>query len=195
MANERPTLGWQLYCRPFPGAAVQLPHQRRFIDSAKLNRTHFSPQWGRHSCLPEKMRPLRQTGMSAPLNILLRSFLCGEKYGLERVAGFDAIARFIVHLLELSGLLALVALLMPCTPCNRSAFGEGAAALGRGWTSALAPPCRHPCRPCHHPCRLSCRLPSSAGLCANRQPLAALLAFTLRSFASVSSICSWTSSV
>jgi len=28
MANEPSTLGWQLYCHPFPGAAVQLPHQR-----------------------------------------------------------------------------------------------------------------------------------------------------------------------
>jgi hypothetical protein len=26
--RNRATLGWQLYCRPIPGAAVQLPHQR-----------------------------------------------------------------------------------------------------------------------------------------------------------------------
>ena len=36
-ANEPSMLGWQLHCHPFPGAAVQLPHQRWFIDYAKLN--------------------------------------------------------------------------------------------------------------------------------------------------------------
>jgi hypothetical protein len=42
VANERSALGWQLYCHPFPGAAVQLPHQRGFIDYAKLNRPRVS---------------------------------------------------------------------------------------------------------------------------------------------------------
>jgi hypothetical protein len=37
MTNDSSTLGWQMHCLPFPSAAVQLPHQRGFIDSAKLN--------------------------------------------------------------------------------------------------------------------------------------------------------------
>jgi hypothetical protein len=36
-ANEPSMLGWQLYCHPFPGAAVQLPHERGLIDHARLN--------------------------------------------------------------------------------------------------------------------------------------------------------------
>ena len=57
MANERPTLGWQLCCRPFPGAAVQLPHQRGFIDSAKLNRKRSCRSLGTFATREEAKKP------------------------------------------------------------------------------------------------------------------------------------------
>jgi hypothetical protein len=61
MANEPSTLGWQLYCHPFPGAAVQLPHQRGFINSAKLNRRRLA--W-RRIALRRQAPAIRRTHTS-----------------------------------------------------------------------------------------------------------------------------------